>query len=287
MKGIRTLITFGIAAGALILLVFVMRFVLSKPADNAENAKKETYTENESETNEEINITESKDTAETETAGDDTESIQEADIMDAIHRDIIKKSSAYSSPVDAGEYKAVSFIELAREENDAELTVYGFARYMEADTDESGIYERLGFHMPLALTYDIGGGEYLLKDYWQPEDGSYYAPSIRDKFPKNIADLAIDTQSTVYWQTADCYAQVISLSGLDTEAVIQGLLDKICTPGVSSSVDDYIDNASLEFRELLYYGQYTVDFYNKHEAGQKTLYSEVLAAACEKINAIM
>ncbi|BCN30768.1 hypothetical protein bsdtb5_20630 [Anaeromicropila herbilytica] len=50
-------------------------------------------------------------------------------------------------------------------------------------------------------------GEYILKEYWIPEDGSYYASSIRKKFPDDIEEGAIDTQRFIKKLQAECDAK--------------------------------------------------------------------------------
>lgn len=45
---------------------------------------------------------------------------------------------------------------------------------------------------PIALHFDYIDGIYTLTEYWQPEDGSRYTDSIRQKFPLVEAELAIN-----------------------------------------------------------------------------------------------
>ncbi|WP_271715963.1 hypothetical protein [Anaeromicropila herbilytica] len=46
-----------------------------------------------------------------------------------------------------------------------------------------------------------------MKEYWIPEDGSYYASSIRKKFPDDIEEGAIDTQRFIKKLQAECDAK--------------------------------------------------------------------------------
>jgi hypothetical protein len=51
-----------------------------------------------------------------------------------------------------------------------------------------------GSSMPVAITFNKdASGAYSLVEYWTPKDGSYYMPSIQEKFPKDLWDKA-DTQ---------------------------------------------------------------------------------------------
>lgn len=46
---------------------------------------------------------------------------------------------------------------------------------------------------PAVLTYDVRrDGSYTLADFWMPEEGSWFERSIRDKFPVDLADTAIN-----------------------------------------------------------------------------------------------
>ena len=70
---------------------------------------------------------------------------------------------------------------------------------------------------------------------------------------------------------------------MNPDAIIEQLLSKICSlPDRSSNVADYIKNWPIEYRELIYYGQYTLDYYEEH-SDKKDLQAAVLEEACKKI----
>ena len=52
----------------------------------------------------------------------------------------------------------------------------------------------------VAITFEVVGGKYVLKEYWTPRDGSYYVQDIRDKFPDEVEDEALDTQKYILAQ---------------------------------------------------------------------------------------
>lgn len=55
-----------------------------------------------------------------------------------------------------------------------------------------------GSYVPAAITFKISGsGEYILEEYWEPRDGSYYANDIRSKFPGASADDALNEQAYI------------------------------------------------------------------------------------------
>lgn len=146
---------------------------------------------------------------------------------------------------------------------------------------EGAIVEDGGSHIPTALTFKVEGNQYFLKEYWVPRDGSYYAQDIRDKFPEDIEEDALNTQKYIYGQMQDCYQQAITFAGTDTEAVIAGLMEEILSsPKSASDVQDYISAHYLEYRELIYYGTSTLIYCRERfEAGNQTGPGGALLAA--------
>ena len=107
----------------------------------------------------------------------------------------------------------------------------------------------------------------MAKSSWEPRDGSYYAQDIREKFPAHIVEDGMDSQKFILQQTQECYAQAIDYvqsiapAGLDTDKVIGSLIETICSgPALSSNPGDYIEEHPIEFRELTYYGRYTLKY---------------------------
>ncbi len=74
--------------------------------------------------------------------------------------------------VDTGDYETV--------------TVYMWVNYGEFIKYGDSLVEISGSACPTVLTFDCVDGKYNLKEYWTAEDGSHYADSIREKYPKNI-----------------------------------------------------------------------------------------------------
>ena len=166
------------------------------------------------------------------------------------------------------------------------ITYYGWALYQKYNISEQGVEALGGSHLPLALTFELDEGGYHLKEYWEPDSGSYFASSVRDKFPIDIFEDGIDSQKYVILQTQRCYKQAALYSGLDTEAVIADLLNTICSgPGESSNPYDYIAAHELEYRELIYYGEYTLRYcFMRFDDGMGTgLDGHIMANACKEI----
>ena len=173
------------------------------------------------------------------------------------------------------------------------ITYYGWALYQKCNISEHGIEDLGAIHLPLALTFELDERGYRLTDYWEPDPGSNFVSNVRDKFPSDIAEDGIDSQKYVIQQKQSCYKQAVQFSGLDTSTVIAGLLDDICNPatasdselGLSSNPGDYILAHPTEYRELIYFGEYTLRYCLKRfEGGDETsLKGKIMAHVCEDL----
>lgn len=166
-------------------------------------------------------------------------------------------------------------------------TVYAMALYMEFGFAGSGFFETGGSHMPVAITFERKTtGEYVLKEYWIPQDGSYYSSSIKKKFPIDIYGDAIDTQKYILAHTQACYAQAIEYGNVPVTGHLGKLLETICSsPAAASNPGAYIDAHPIEYREMLYYGSYTLRycFTLFEKGGQTGLEGHIMASACRDI----
>lgn len=147
-----------------------------------------------------------------------------------------------------------------------------------------------GSHMPVAITFKMEGDEYILEEYWRPGDGSYYESSIREKFPDDIEDEAMDTQKYIYAQIMDCYDQAVRFAGTDIDTVVGGLMEEVLSsPKEASDVATYIDHHSLTYRELKYYGKSTLLYCREQfeQGGQTGLKGQLMAQVCQDIAKIL
>ena len=166
-------------------------------------------------------------------------------------------------------------------------TVYAMALYQEFDFVEGGFEDTSGNHGPVAITFERDdAGEYRLKEYWRPSDGSGYAPSIKQKFPPDVYEDALDTQKYIQGHIQTCYAQAVEYGGVDTGAIVARILEDICSsPAESSNPQDYIDAHRIEYRELLYYGDYTLRYVFAEflKGGQTGLKGHIMLAAMKDL----
>ncbi|MBQ4338414.1 MAG: M56 family metallopeptidase [Clostridia bacterium] len=116
-------------------------------------------------------------------------SVSDETLNKAIYDAIIEHNSKYKTYDD---FATCAFTVIATEEQDEELTVYASAMYTEyrypgvikLPGEEEYPFDTSGCHTYIALTFRIlPNGNLLLKEYWEPRDGSYYANDIRRKFP--------------------------------------------------------------------------------------------------------
>lgn len=115
------------------------------------------------------------------------------------------------------------------------ITSYGWALYEKYNISSAGIKNVSGSHIPVVLTFTLNENGYQLQEYWEPRDGSYYVDDIREKFPSNIADDALDSQKYIVQQIQSCYKQAVEANNIDTDVVIENLLDSMCFPLMASS----------------------------------------------------
>ncbi len=166
------------------------------------------------------------------------------------------------------------------------ITYYGWALYEEYKVTDGGLETVSGSHIPVALSFNLDESGYTLTEYWKPRDGSYYAQDIREKFPAHIAEDGMDSQKFILQQKQECYAQAVASTGLDTNKVIGSLIETICSnPALSSNPGDYIEEHSIEYQELTYYGRYTLKycFAEFLKGGQTDLRGYIMRTAIDDI----
>lgn len=171
------------------------------------------------------------------------------------------------------------------------VTVYAMILDQKYDLSSGAVADMGGSHMPAAMTFEVNGaGEYMLTECWFAMDGSYYETSIREKFPDHIEEEALSTQKYILAQKQNCYDQAVQHGNLDTAAIVARLLDEIlASPGLEqeSGLALYIQNESITYRELTYYGAYTLKacFQEFLKGGQTDLRGLLMAEVCQDIMA--
>ena len=109
-----------------------------------------------------------------------------------------------------GAYPTESHTILSLDANKDGFTVYIISLWMTFLPDgEYNVRDVGGAHSPLALTFAKSrDGDYELIEYWRPDDGTYYMPSIRSKFPEDTWNK-VDTQLYIQAHNNCCYDQAM------------------------------------------------------------------------------
>lgn len=215
-----------------------------------------------------------------EAARADRKDIEEQALIDAV---MGQETWSFPEPYD---FTCCSFMQLKRvQKASGRVTFYGWALRQVYRFSEDGIEEVSGSHTPVAVTFQVNGRDYQLLEYWMPRDGSYFAPDVRAKFPADIAADGLDSQKFILGQIQNCYAQAVAYGKLDTDAILEKLLHRVCSaPKESSNPQDYIDANLIDYREMLYYGNYTLRYCQSRLAkGQAGLEGEIMERLCEEL----
>lgn len=174
----------------------------------------------------------------------------------AISEALLKKnrsSAPYAVPTE-------SHIILAEENSGgSQTTVYIMYLYHEFGYAGEKLHPASGISGYAALTFDEDpDGVFILSEYWTPRSGELYYSDIKEKFPEGT-ELDKDFHSIALMQS--CYAQAVGLCKVDTDNVIEELFSNIASfPAEQSSPSAYIDAHPAEYRELIYYGEYTLRY---------------------------
>ncbi len=219
------------------------------------------------------------------------------------NRTLRKQSQEEGQEQEEGVYDYYSFKKLkmvedapAAEGEGHTVTDYGWAMYTVFRVTANGI-KRLNIrHVPVALTFDVNGEACVLKEYWEPEDGQEQAAAVREKFPEDIAEEALNGEHYFLLQMQECYDQAICANELNGKNIVEHMFEIICSgPAASSDPQDYIEEHELEYQEVLYYGKYALQYYEEYmeldwlKAERLTNYIKnyIMALACKDIAQIM
>lgn len=74
-------------------------------------------------------------------------------------------------------------------------TVYLLVYHMKYSFNGDRIEEYEGNFVPTAITFNVSkSGEYTLEEYWTPRTGTNYEKDVRNKFPGDSADNALNSE---------------------------------------------------------------------------------------------
>jgi len=96
-----------------------------------------------------------------------------------------------------GDFFTEAHVTLKTATNGNNITAYVMAYYQEYKKTGNQIVATGGSTMPVAITFNIdNAGNYKVTEYWTPEVGNRYTPSIQAKFPQDLWNK-VDTQTYI------------------------------------------------------------------------------------------
>lgn len=218
-------------------------------------------------------------------------------VEDALRGAVINYSQTYAVPADfhcASVFvlNAVFGNKIAingqQADNLSKVDYYVYSLYKDMNLSEDGITELVTISSPMIITIDrislyhnevdsvISVNEFTGEDY--------------EKFmEENFLELYMGSHAlSDFYETVlcmDCHAQAVEYGQLDTDAIIGGLVDNIAEePLASSSTQEYISHSPVEYRELIYYGKYTIAYAEAYrQTGATDLKMAILDCAVAEI----
>ena len=190
-----------------------------------------------------------------------------------------------------GDFVTESHNILAAEAVGNQINAYAVALYAEFAYKDGWFVDVNAVHQPIVLSFEKNtDGSYELTEYWTPEEGDAYTQSIMDKFPAEIVDKALNTQKYYFVQMQICYVEAtMNYGSADNYSTIDSLINTIAaTPANSSDVQSHIDENFVDYRQLIYYSDFTLrycfDAFN--HGGQTGLKGAIMAMACQDIMSV-
>ncbi|MBQ2973276.1 MAG: hypothetical protein IJE19_02880 [Clostridia bacterium] len=122
-------------------------------------------------------------------------------------------------------------------------------RYAEFSLNGGMLKEVSGYSTPMRFNFEVDGSdEYTLMSFSEISKQEY------EKLSENVH---IDTVK----MTRECYAQAVEYYKINTDAVVEKLLDKVAAAKINSeNAVDYLNACPEEYDELIYYGDYTLRY---------------------------
>ena len=239
----------------------------------------------------------------------DTAFVNQEYVLDRAIQEAILNQYKPESP--DGLYHCADFVLLEQEEvcgvapinsgrdNIELITIYGMALHESFGFSGAAFREVSYDYVPVKLQFQKESEQkYILKEAWFPErpleSWDAYQEAIWDTFSPYSEELANNViyaiQDSIYLTSLrqNCYEQAVSFGAVDTDAVIEGLLEEVvASPGrFSSGVKDYIVTHEDVYEELIHYGKYTLwyCFGEFLKGGQTDLRGHVMASVCRDIS---
>lgn len=218
----------------------------------------------------------------------------------ALREAVIEHNKEYSLPAD---FSCASFLVFSYEENKDEdtgevvsETFYGRSLYKDMNLSEEGITEVVTVTLTLAVTLsEDGEGGYVVEECRDLTRDDFMQEGFLDeKFPGVWQGGEFTETDILYFPVyddilaMDCHAQAVEYGELDTDAIIDSLVTYMTDiPMEFSNPRDYISGFYMEYRELLLYGPYTLDYADRYRrSGAEDLKMAILDCAVDDLEEI-
>ena len=164
------------------------------------------------------------------------------------------------------------------------VTEYGIVYHQGYRLEGDKLVEDGGCNVPTVLTFRVDDdGQYILAEYWEPRDGSYYPEDIKAKYP---AFVWPDTQKNLFEQKIAVFNQAMEGFNVGPEVIIDHLITDICdrerwAPGFA----DLMTMCETQREILGYYSTDTLEycFIQFQKGNQNDLRGQVMAYVCSDI----
>lgn len=178
--------------------------------------------------------------------------------------------------VDDGQFPTESHVILKAEAREGDTAAYLLAHYMVFSCRGGTLLQDgVGGQTPMVLTFSLTEEGYALKERWEPLGGEGYAAEIREKFPDDIEDAALDPSAYGLAFHQDVYRQANRHFGIDPTDQVAKALWQIAKDTQEAGTYNY---RTLDHRAVLYNGdrsvRYILSEFLKEE--QNGVYGEIL-----------
>jgi len=145
-----------------------------------------------------------------------------------------------------------------------------------------------GGHTPAVLTFKVNESEhYECVAFETPESGRKYGDSVKELFPEHLHEQVLDASDDSFLSLMQSsYKKAIEATATDPNLKIERLINVIMSSPLTSSVPaDYIDANPIEYRELLYLGEYTLKYVCESfkEGGKNGLEGHIMRALLDEL----
>ncbi len=130
-------------------------------------------------------------------------SLDDYELENRISEEIISENKSKFRPGEAQIFAAEHHKILKIVEQKDSVTVYLIALYAQYQGSEGRIDLTGAVCSPVSIVFSKDEHQYVLDEYWVPEDGEGYEQSLREKFPSDIIECALELELPDGMETCD------------------------------------------------------------------------------------